>query len=155
MKTYTEEQLQEAYNRGLMDGRLNNIDYSITDGFKPIELPKPMKTAMQELKDIIENKIIPSSKENGDLSEYQYSHNIAYNTVLTIIDFLLEKEKEQIMDSYLQGSFDDGPNITNSEQYYNQTYNQNELPKTYINGVEVDSNNSSVTTTGVWTPKTN
>ena len=28
------------------------------------------------------------------------------------------------MDSYLQGSFDDGPNITNSEQYYNQTYNQ-------------------------------
>jgi hypothetical protein len=37
----------------------------------------------------------------------------------------LEKEKEQIMDSYLQGSFDDGPNITNSEQYYNQTYNQN------------------------------
>jgi hypothetical protein len=125
MKTYTEEQLQEAYNRGLMDGRLNNIDYSITDGFKPIELPKPMKTAMQELKDIIENKIIPSSKENGDLSEYQYSHNIAYNTVLTIIDFLLEKEKEQIMDSYLQGSFDDGPNITNSEQYYNHTYNQN------------------------------
>jgi hypothetical protein len=43
MKTYTEEQLQESYNRGLMDGRLNNIDYSITDGFKPIELPKPMK----------------------------------------------------------------------------------------------------------------
>ena len=37
---------------------------------------------------------------------------------------LLEKEKEQIMDSYLQGSFDDGPNITNSEQYYNQTYKQ-------------------------------
>jgi len=35
----------------------------------------------------------------------------------------LEKEKEQIMDSYLQGSFDDGPNITNSEQYYNQTFN--------------------------------
>jgi hypothetical protein len=32
---------------------------------------------------------------------------------------------------------------------------ENELPKTYINGVEVDSNNSSVTTTGVWTPKTN
>ncbi len=44
-----------------------------------------------------------------------------------------------------------------AEEYYNQTFNQNELPKTYINGVEVDSNNSSVTTTGtgVWTPKTN
>jgi hypothetical protein len=39
MKLYTEEQLQEAYNRGLMDGRLNNVDYSITNGFKPIELP--------------------------------------------------------------------------------------------------------------------
>ena len=39
MKIYTEEQLQEAYNRGHMDGKLNNTDYSITDGFKPIELP--------------------------------------------------------------------------------------------------------------------
>ena len=39
MKFYTEEQLQEAYNRGHMDGKLNNTDYSITDGFKPIELP--------------------------------------------------------------------------------------------------------------------
>lgn len=85
---------------------------------------------MQELKDIIENKIIPSSKENGDLSEYQYSHNIAYNTVLTIIDFLLEKEKEQIkkanLDGYKEGctyhSFDHRP--LTSEQYYNQTYNK-------------------------------
>ena len=40
MKLYTENQLQEAYNRGLMDGRLNNVDYSIPDGFTPIELPK-------------------------------------------------------------------------------------------------------------------
>ena len=39
MKIYTEEQLQEAYNRGHMDGRLNNTDYSITDGLTPIELP--------------------------------------------------------------------------------------------------------------------
>ena len=39
MKLYSEEQVQEAYNRGHMDGRLNNTDYSITDGFKPIELP--------------------------------------------------------------------------------------------------------------------
>ena len=39
MKLYTEEQVQEAYNRGHMDGRLNNTDYSITDRFKPIELP--------------------------------------------------------------------------------------------------------------------
>ena len=39
MKLYTEEQVKEAYNRGLMDGRLNNVDYSIPDGFTPIELP--------------------------------------------------------------------------------------------------------------------
>ena len=39
MKLFNEKQLQEAYNRGHIDGRLNNIDYSITDGFKPIELP--------------------------------------------------------------------------------------------------------------------
>jgi hypothetical protein len=39
IKFYTEEQVKEAYNRGHMDGRLNNTDYSITDGFKPIELP--------------------------------------------------------------------------------------------------------------------
>lgn len=43
MKLYTEEQLQEAYNRGHMDGELNNTDYSITDGFKPIELPSDVE----------------------------------------------------------------------------------------------------------------
>jgi hypothetical protein len=52
--------------------------------------------------------------------------NVAHaNLIYNIKNGFLEKEKEQIMDSYLQGSFDDGPNITNSEQYYNQTYNQN------------------------------
>jgi hypothetical protein len=68
-----------------------------------------MKTAMQELID--ELKLIEA---------YPMSP-----LVLRMATDLLEKEKEQIMDSYLQGSFDDGPNITNSEQYYNQTYNQN------------------------------
>ena len=84
-----------------------------------------MKTAMQELKDIIENKIIPSSKENGDLSEYQYSHNIAYNTVLTIIDFLLEKEKKQIKRAFEFGIADAYNFIEDdAEQYYNETYNK-------------------------------
>jgi len=58
--------------------------------------------------------------------EYVESNEIVYNKDLILkLKELLKKEKEQIMDSYLQGSFDDGPNITNSEQYYNQTYNQN------------------------------
>ena len=68
-----------------------------------------MKTAMQELIDDIQQAF------QGQWGVYLNSEKFAP---------YLEKEKEQIMDSYLQGSFDDGPNITNSEQYYNQTYNQ-------------------------------
>ena len=62
-----------------------------------------------------------------------------------IIPFI-ELEKEQILDAYLQGSFDDGPNITNSEQYYNQTYNQTNVGN---DGFEFD--NSST----IPPPKTN
>ena len=80
-----------------------------------------MKTAMQFLKDEIENKIIPSSKENGELSEYQYSHNVAYQTVLTIIEYALEKEKEQICNAYTDGL--EGPYL-GAEEYHNRTYNQ-------------------------------
>jgi len=68
-----------------------------------------MKTAMQELIEYLETAYYINELTNFDKDKIQF----------------LEKEKEQIMDSYLQGSFDDGPNITNSEQYYNQTYNQN------------------------------
>jgi peptide deformylase len=91
MKTYTEEQLQESYNRGLMDGRLNNIDYSITDGFKPIELPKPRKTAMQELIDKIQYSIDVQS--GVSLTETQVN---TLKSVMLIAETLLEKEKEQI-----------------------------------------------------------
>jgi hypothetical protein len=81
-----------------------------------------MKTAMQELLQILESKILPCDDDNS----YVYGMNVAHaNLIYNIKNGFLEKEKEQIMDSYLQGSFDDGPNITNSEQYYNQTFNQN------------------------------
>ncbi len=70
-----------------------------------------MKTAMQELLTYI---LVDCRNESGTI---QFNAHETFNK-------FLEKEKEQIMDSYLQGSFDDGPNITNSEQYYNQTYNQ-------------------------------
>ncbi len=33
-------------------------------------------------------------------------------------------EKEQKIEAYLQGSFDDGPNVNKAEQYYNETYGQ-------------------------------
>jgi hypothetical protein len=151
MKLYTEEQLQESYNRGLMDGRLNNIDYSITDGFKPTELPKPMKTAMQELIDKIQYSIDVQS--GVSLTETQVN---TLKSIMLIAETLLEKEKEQIENTFDMGRDETTRKfIEDGEDYYNQTYNQNELPKTYINGVEVDSDNSSVTTTGVWTPKTN
>ena len=84
---------------------------------------------MQFLKEEIKNKIIPSSKENGELSEYQYSHNVAYGTVLTIIEYLIEKEKEQIIDARIDGdenySLVGGKRYEYAEQYYNEKYNQN------------------------------
>ena len=52
MKLYTEEQVRKAYDMGLLDGRLNNTDYSITDGFKPIELPSD-----EEIVNIWDNEI--------------------------------------------------------------------------------------------------
>jgi hypothetical protein len=60
MKLYTEEQVQEAYNRGHMDGRLNNTDYSITDGFKPIEIPSEHKIEESSFK-MSGNNVSPSS----------------------------------------------------------------------------------------------
>ena len=106
---------------------------------------------MQFLKEEIKNKIIPSSKENGELSEYQYSHNVAYGTVLTIIEYLLEKEKEQIIEANRQGRCNDCPimyTTLEAEDYYKQTYKQ-------TNAIVVDDIKSQVTTTDVWTPKTN
>jgi hypothetical protein len=77
-----------------------------------------MKTAMQELID--EMDIIKGQLWQEGLKD---KSTMISDMIKKAVD-KLEKEKEQIMDSYLQGSFDDGPNITNSEQYYNQTYNQ-------------------------------
>lgn len=52
MKLFNEEQLQEAYNRGHMDGRLNNTDYSIIERLKSIELPSD-----EEIKEEVDNHI--------------------------------------------------------------------------------------------------
>ena len=78
-----------------------------------------MKTAMQELFEEFESL----SKSSRDAGDTQTSG---------LIDFLcerkevaLEKEKEQIMNSYVEGrlcSYNDNPSIKANE-YYNQTYN--------------------------------
>jgi hypothetical protein len=89
-----------------------------------------MKTAMQFLKDEIESKIIPSSRESGELTDYQYGHNIAYSVVLTLAEYLIEVEKEQIINAHINGQseFDmlqfRDINKTLSDNYYNQTYNK-------------------------------
>jgi hypothetical protein len=80
-----------------------------------------MKTPMQFLKDEIESKIIPSSKENGELTDYQYGHNIAYSVVLTLAEYLIEVEKDIIIHSYTQGYSNWGSEMT-SEEYYNKNY---------------------------------
>jgi hypothetical protein len=72
---------------------------------------------------------------------------------------LYEKDAKQLYDistDDVRGWIDryNEAEIKNFSPTHHLSTNQNELPKTYINGVEVDSNNSSVTTTGVWTPKT-
>jgi hypothetical protein len=81
-----------------------------------------MKTAMQELLQILESKILPCDDDNS----YVYGMNVAHaNLIYNIKNGFLEKEKEQIIDAYygkIDGVF--GYREAGIE-YYNQTYNQN------------------------------
>lgn len=103
-----------------------------------------MKTPMQFLKKEIENKRFPPEYNEGNLTDYQYGHNVAYGVVLNIIEYAIELEKEHIIKAV---------NITEQEavdfcneqvkhyydhegmfgavpeagiNYYNETYNDNE-----------------------------
>ena len=80
-----------------------------------------MKTAMQELKEEIQSKVFPPTYNDGNLTDYQYGHNVAYGVVLTIVEYLLEKEKEQICNAYTDGL--EGPYL-GAEEYYYDLYNQ-------------------------------
>lgn len=51
----------------------------------------------------------------------------------SLIEKAKQMEKEQIAEAYLQGSFDDGPNQDNAEQYYNETYGGQGSPDTSPN----------------------
>jgi len=79
-----------------------------------------MKTAMQELLGLVEQMFA-----NAKTKEVES----AMNDVINIITQQgLEKEKEQIIDAYEDGSDvndDLKPLYGTPEQYYNQTYNQN------------------------------
>lgn len=79
-----------------------------------------MKTAMQELLQILEAKILPCDDDNS----YVYGMNVANaNLIYNIKNGFLEKEKEQIINAFEQGIEFAFP--TNGSYYYNQTYNQN------------------------------
>ena len=68
-----------------------------------------MKTAMQELIEM---------KKRLSMNEFD-------TWLLSNIEILLEKEKEQIIDAFNEPLWITGkPNIK-AEEYYNQTYNQN------------------------------
>ncbi len=94
-----------------------------------------------------------------NLIEYGWLPNGASNLKQSFLEPALEKEKEQIRTAYGQGradSFSMPSRYASGTDYFNQTYNQNELPKTYINSVEVKSdNNNSVMTNGEWNLKAN
>lgn len=67
-----------------------------------------MKTAMQELKDVIGEMI-----KNGGTEEDLFA------VIAHIDNWAFEKEKEQICNAYTDGL--EGPYL-GAEQYYNQTY---------------------------------
>jgi hypothetical protein len=87
-----------------------------------------MKTAIQELQGILEAKILPCNDDNS----YVYGLNVAYTNVIKyMIPYLLQREKEQIIEAYNQNitGFDkieqEEIGLNWAEDYYNQTYNQN------------------------------
>jgi hypothetical protein len=78
-----------------------------------------MKTAMQELLQILESKILPCDDDNS----YVYGMNVAHaNLIYNIKNGFLEKEKEQIKTAFASGwNWNSDP-----EKYYQETYVQKE-----------------------------
>jgi hypothetical protein len=85
-----------------------------------------MKTAMQFLKEEIESKVFPPTYNDGKLTDYQYGHNIAYSVVLTLAQYLIEKEKEQMIDFYNWMRRNDS-----AEEYFH--YSDEDMLTEYLN----------------------
>jgi len=86
-----------------------------------------MKTALQELRDILENKSL--CHEYGQ-SDYKDGLKVSLTTAITFIDYFIEKEKQQIIDAHFEGWSDaydylkdDFSAPRQAEDYYNETYN--------------------------------
>ena len=88
------------------------------------------KTTIQWLKEYLETKIFPCPEGN----DYVYGMNVAHTCLIEyMIPYLLEKEKNQIVEAYDRGykacDLDEALEINKTmfsgERYYEQTYNQN------------------------------
>jgi hypothetical protein len=78
-----------------------------------------MITAMQELIYDLKELKKDSKERNQDIS-----FDIGMTFAIARAELRLEKEKEQIVESYIDGHYIKDE-FYNPEQYYNQTYNQN------------------------------
>jgi len=83
-----------------------------------------MKTAMQELKDKIQHAI---EELNSELSEYQAGYKQCLINIQNDIDFqMLQMEKEQIIEAHINGQPIYSCQSEKAEQYYNETFKQQE-----------------------------
>jgi hypothetical protein len=85
------------------------------------------KTTIQWLKEYLETKILPCPEGN----DYVYGMNVAHTCLIEyMIPYLLEKEKNQIVEAYDRGykacDLDEALEINKTmfsgEKYYEQTY---------------------------------
>jgi hypothetical protein len=85
------------------------------------------KTTIQWLKEYLETKILPCPEGN----DYVYGMNVAHTCLIEyMIPYLLEKEKNQIVEAYDRGykacDLDEALEINKTmfsgERYYEQTY---------------------------------
>jgi hypothetical protein len=80
------------------------------------------QTAVEWLK---ERCIDSLNKEPENPTEQEIGYSKALRHIIQLIDEQAKSmDKEQKKDAYLQGSFDDGPDVNKAEQYYNETYGQ-------------------------------
>lgn len=75
-----------------------------------------MKTPIQELIEIIKKR-----QEDDEAMPFMYNDRI-----IVLAESLLEKEKEQIMDAYMEGGDWESLPQPRFDNYYNQTFNTKE-----------------------------
>ena len=80
-----------------------------------------MKSAMQELIDVLDINETNFISRIDDKITIAY-HNVIKNTVAS----LLEKEKDQIREAYIQGHYDSSLDIYNPSECYYELFKKNQ-----------------------------